>query len=341
MNTKVHIVGGGITGLKCASILHSKGFDYLVSERQSCAGGHVANWSMLFPDGRESSLLIGPIYESVDSSKILKGEEVLSIKKNSNGKYDSVLSSGKIITSDSVIVASGFSLFDATKKEEYGYGLFEGVITNADLESWFKGAGDIAIDSPSKIGFLHCVGSRDAKAGNIQCSKVCCITAVKQAIRIKERFPKAQVYSFYMDLRMFGRGYEDLYLEAQSKWGIRFIRGRISEVSQNRDKQLVIKAEDTLSSRPVKLTLDLLVLMSGMAPDSSNNNLFLDTGIGLGKDGFLLPNDIMDKPGTTTLEGIFAAGAVNGPRTIPDLIGECHAACNNVEIFLKKTHPDG
>jgi heterodisulfide reductase subunit A len=341
MNTKVHIIGGGIAGLKCASILQSKEYDYLVSERQNHAGGHVADWSKLFPDGRESSQLIGSIIDTVDSSKIIKGEGVISLKKNASGKFDAVLSSGNIITSDSVIVASGFSLFDATKKEEYGYGLFEGVITNSDLESWFTGAGEVAIDSPYKIGFLHCVGSRDAKAGNTQCSKVCCITAVKQAIRLKEKFPKAQVYSFYMDLRMFGRGYEDLYLEAQSKWGIRFIRGRISEVSQDSDKRLVIKAEDTLSSKPIKLTLDLLVLMSGMVPDISNENLLSNAGIELGKDGFVLSNDIMSKSGTTTIEGVFAAGAVNGPRTIPDLMGECHAACNNVEIFLKKTYPDG
>ena len=83
-----------------------------------------------------------------------------------------------------------------------------------------------AVDNPRRIGFVHCVGSRDEKVGNRYCSKVCCATAVKQACEIKQQFPDAVVYCFYMDLRMFGRGYEDMYLEAQKKYGVIFVRGR-------------------------------------------------------------------------------------------------------------------
>jgi hypothetical protein len=109
------------------------------------------------------------------------------------------------------------------------------VITNADLEHWFNGHSDERIDSSSinSVGFVHCVGSRDEKAGNTQCSKVCCITAIKQAMEIKEMYPNSQVYCFYMDLRLFGKKYEDFYTKAQRDYGIHFIRGRVSEVGEN------------------------------------------------------------------------------------------------------------
>ena len=122
-----------------------------------------------------------------------------------------------------------------------------------------------AVDNPRRIGFVHCVGSRDEKVGNRYCSKVCCATAVKQACEIKQQFPDAVVYCFYMDLRMFGRGYEDMYLEAQKKYGVIFVRGRVSEVSEDKDGHLFVKAEDTLSGKPLRVTLDLLVLMAGMS----------------------------------------------------------------------------
>ena len=128
------------------------------------------------------------------------------------------------------------------------------------------------IQYPKKIGFVHCVGSRDEKAGNRQCSKVCCATAVKQACEIKEKFPNSTVYCFYMDLRMFGRNYEDMYLEAQKKYGIIFVRGRVSEVSEKQDGTLLIKAEDTLSGKPLRVSLDLLVLMAGMQSSLTISN---------------------------------------------------------------------
>ena len=137
------------------------------------------------------------------------------------------------------------------------------------------------------IGFVHCVGSRDEKARNPQCSKVCCITAIKQAIELKQEFPQAQIYCFYMDLRLFGKKYEDFYIKAQRDYGIHFIRGRVSGGSENIEGKVIVKAEDTLLGKPVKITMDLLVLMSGMVcnPDSSKvagmMSLPVDT------DGFL------------------------------------------------------
>ena len=97
------------------------------------------------------------------------------------------------------------------------------------------------------VGFVHCVGSRDEKARNSQCSKVCCITAIKQAIEMKEKFPDAEIWCFYMDLRLFGKKFEDFYTKAQRDYGIHFVRGRVSEVSEDINSRVIVKAEDTLA----------------------------------------------------------------------------------------------
>jgi heterodisulfide reductase subunit A len=117
---------------------------------------------------------------------------------------------------------------------------------------------------PVNIGIVHCVGSRDEKVGNLYCSKLCCVTAVKQAIEIREHLPESKVYCFYMDMRMGGAYYEELYREAQETWGVNFIRGKVSEASETIDKKVVIKVEDTLAGRPLKMQVDLLILMAGM-----------------------------------------------------------------------------
>ena len=188
------------------------------------------------------------------------------------------------------------------------------------------------------VGFVHCVGSRDEKARNPQCSKVCCITAVKQAIELKKRFPDAAVYCFYMDLRMFGKKFEDFYISAQRDYGIRFIRGRVSEVSENIDGQVVVKAEDTLAGRPIKVTLDLLVLMAGMVSGSDTASLASMLRIPVDSDGFFKSRNnisgIAQSP--SPRDGIFYAGACTGPKTIPETLAEADSAALEIDSFLKK-----
>ena len=157
-----------------------------------------------------------------------------------------------MITANAVLLTTGFDIFDAGRKEEYGYGIYDNVITSVELEEAFKSGMPLQTvqgGTPSRIGFIHCVGSRDEKAGNMHCSKVCCVTAVKQAIEVKEMFPSAEVFLFYMDLRMFGRHFEELYKEAQQKYGIQFIRARLSEAFENPDGTLQIRIEDTLAGQ--------------------------------------------------------------------------------------------
>jgi heterodisulfide reductase subunit A len=210
------------------------------------------------------------------------------------------------------------------------------VITNRDLEAWFNTHSDARIpEKPSAIGFVHCVGSRDVKAGNTQCSKVCCITAIKQAIELKEEFPDAEIYCFYMDLRLFGKKYEDFYINAQRNYGIHFIRGRVSEVCETIDGRVQVKAEDTLVGKPVKVKLDLLVLMAGIVCNKENQALAHSLQMPVDDDGFFRSKDNILSITEADRDGIFYVGTCTGPKTVPETVAEARSAALNVYNYLK------
>lgn len=272
MKEIVVIIGGGIAGLEAATQLLKLGHSPIIVEKSDRLGGHVADWNRLFPDMTPAKDIVEELIASSKDANIFLKTEISFINRLKDS-YNVMLSNGISISTRYILYSTGFKLFDAQKKEEYGYGIYNQVITNADLENWFNTGKDKRISGKEirKIGFVHCVGSRDEKARNSQCSKVCCITAIKQAIEMKEKFPDAEIYCFYMDLRLFGKKFEDFYIKAQRDYGIHFIRGRVSEVGENIDGRVIVKAEDTLAGKPLKVTLDLLVLMSGMVcnPEST------------------------------------------------------------------------
>lgn len=335
MTNKVLIIGGGPAGLEAANQLSLLGYKPVIVEKSDILGGHLAKWDRLFPDGESAEAILYKLIKPVEHVPVYFNSTVDEV--NRKGEFFHVkLSGNKEEIVSAIVVCAGFSLFAAEKKEEYGYGIYNNVITSSDLESWFKTGKDSRINNPLKVGFVHCVGSRDEKICNRQCSKVCCATAVKQACEIKERFPEADVFCFYMDLRMFGRKYEDLYLKAQNKFGIRFIRGRVSEVSENVTGRVVIKAEDTLSSKPLKISLDLLVLMTGMVSNSSIAKLSEILSLTKGEDGFIDPQDSIIQLQESGKEGIFLAGAITGPKTIPETLNEARASALAVHNYLNK-----
>ncbi|MBQ6087414.1 MAG: CoB--CoM heterodisulfide reductase iron-sulfur subunit A family protein [Bacteroidales bacterium] len=334
MAKNIIVIGGGPAGLEASARLDALGYTVFLVERDNHLGGHLALWDRLFPSGDPAEPVLRGLVSKTGSTKILLESEVQTL--NRLGKSFRIsLSSGVSVIADAVLLTTGFDLFDASKKEEYGYGIYDHVVTNADIESYFRTGKDPRIDNPERIGIVHCVGSRDEKAGCRNCSKVCCATAVKQACELKAKFPKAKVYCFYMDLRMFGRGYEDLYLKAQKEYGVRFIRGRVSEVSEKIDKTLQVKAEDTLSSTPLKVSLDLLVLMAGMRPSKSGSKVAKMIRLDTGEDGYLSVADGFTGMQATTIPGLFVAGAATGPKTLPETLAEARAASALIHDYLK------
>lgn len=335
MNKTVAIIGGGIAGLEASIQLENLGYNVHLYEKDSQLGGHAGKWDRLFPNRRHASEVIDSLKNGINNNvQVNLATQVNEIKRE-NGAF-LVEANGKSQKVDAIVLTTGFELFPANKKEEYGYGIFENVITSAELEAMFSTNGKPQMvdgKTPTKVAFIHCVGSRDEKVNRPYCSKVCCVTAVKQAIEVKEALPSSEVYCLYMDLRMFGPGYEDLYKEAQVK-GVTFIRGRLSETSELEGGRVLIKAEDTLSSKPLKISVDMVVLMVGMSPLPSTEKLLKNLELMPNNDGFVQVKDYHLEPTHTKAEGVFVAGACTGPNNITDSVNAAHSAALEVHKYL-------
>ncbi len=319
--------------MQTALCLVRRGIEPVIVERENELGGKLRNWHVLFPSFTPASDVLTELRRKVRENRI---EVHLSTSVEAFTDRQATLSDGRVLTADAVVVATGFTLFDARIKEEYGYGIYDKVITSADLERLFyegrvaKAAGE----HPRRIAFLHCVGSRDEKVCQQHCSRVCCVTGVKQAIEMRRLFPETDVFNFYMDIRMFGPGYEELYREAQQQYGIHFVRGRISEAAPTHDNRLQIKAEDTLTGRPLRMSVDLLVLLVGMRANDQNAVWAAGSGLNRAPSGFLQPKDLFLGNVRSGVEGIFYAGTVTAPKTIGETVNEAAAAADAVADYL-------
>jgi heterodisulfide reductase subunit A len=338
MSKHVVVIGGGVAGLEVAGQLSKAGIEVSLIEKEDRTGGHLNNWYKLFPDRRNSS----EVKEYLDSITLHDGIKLLTNttveKFNRNKSHFSIVTNdGKELTADAVIVATGFDLFNSARKEEYGYGIYDNVVTSADLEEMFRNGKITSVNgkAPGTIGIVHCVGSRDEKVGNFYCSKLCCVTAVKQAIELREHLPDSVVFCFYMDMRMGGAFYEELYREAQEKWGVNFIRGKVSEASETIDNRLVIKVEDTLAGRPLKMKLDMLVLMAGMEMSEGGKKIAGISGFNTGENRFFDPEDHHYGSNRSNIKGVFYAGTCTAPMSIPETISHARSAVTEVMDYLK------
>jgi heterodisulfide reductase subunit A2 len=338
MSKHVVVIGGGVAGLEVAGQLSKAGIEVSLIEKEGKTGGHINNWFKLFPDRRKSS----DIKDYLDKISLNGKVKMLTNttiekfnKKRSN--FSITTNSGSELTADAVIVATGFDLFKSARKEEYGYGIYDNVISSADLETMFH-EGNVRLTdgrAPETVGIIHCVGSRDEKVGNFYCSKLCCVTAVKQAIEIREFLPDSNVFCFYMDMRMGGAFYEELYREAQEKWGVSFIRGKVSEASETIENKILIKVEDTLAGRPLKMKLDMLVLMAGMEMSEGGKTLAGLSGLKTGENRFFSAVDNHTGSNKSNVEGVFYAGTCTAPMNITETISHARAAVVEVIDYLK------
>ena len=333
----IAIIGAGPAGIEAASVL-AKQHQVTLFEKEAQPLCNIRDKAFLFPDFSSADELADKLEAKLQHPNItLKMSTPVATLNRTDNQWMVSTASGEMFPFDAVLLTTGYRVFDAHQKEELGYGIYKGVITSLEMEKMIKEnqVRNIMNEVPKQIVFLQCVGSRDEKSGNHYCSKVCCVTAVKQAIEVKKQHPETDVYIFYMDLRMFGRKFEDLYLKAQKEHGVRFVRGRVSEVSEDIDGHLIVKAEDTLFGKPMKIKLDLLVLMAGMAPAAGTAALSRMVNASLGDDGFFAPRSIAGDPCSSTREGIFLAGAATGPKTLPETLGEAASAALAIDRYLK------
>lgn len=338
MNNNVVVIGGGVAGMEVAGQLAKEGYLVTLVEKEEVAGGHLNNWHNLFPDRRNGKEVIDYLQNHIENDRItfLQNTIIDSAEKDNN-KFNIKTSQGKEMNTDAIVVATGFDLFRSERKEEYGYSIYDNVITSEDLELKFS-SGDLKLTNgeiPGRIGLVHCVGSRDEKVGNLYCSKLCCVTAVKQAIELKEYLPESSVFCFYMDIRMGGAMYEELYMESQEKYGVNYIRGKVSEVGESINNKLIVKVEDTLAGRPLKMELDMLVLMAGMEISEGSRKIAMELDLNTGENRFFAAIDNHYGSNRSNVDGVFYAGTCTAPMNITETISHARSAVSEVMNYLK------
>ncbi len=245
----------------------------------------------------------------------------------------------------SVILASGFKPFDATRIPAYGYGRFDNVITGLEFEKLNNASGPtegkILLangEEPKAVGIVHCVGSRD-KNYNEYCSRVCCMYSLKFAHLIKEK-TNAEIYDFYIDMRCFGKGYEEFYHRLLEE-GTKFIRGCVSEVTdlaltEQEEGKLIINVEDTLLGIVRRIPVDMVILATGLEPGLDQNEIARIFNISCSQDTFFLERHPKLAPVSTFSDGIFLAGTCQSPKDIPDTVAQAGAAASEALALADK-----
>ncbi|MCX8168677.1 MAG: hydrogenase iron-sulfur subunit [Candidatus Methanomethylicia archaeon] len=242
------------------------------------------------------------------------------------------------IVVDAIIVATGYDPFDATKLKQYGYGVYKNIIMAPQLERMVMPVGPtggkvIRLSDGKlamKIAFIHCVGSRDEQIGRPGCSRVCCMYTIKQAMTLKRQDVTRDIHLYYIDIRAYGRGFEEYYSRAQDL-GVKFIRGKVSEVIEDPiTHNVIVRAEDTLTGRFIEDEYDLVVLSIGLIPSKGTEELAKKLKLSLGPDGFLLEAHPKYRPVDTLREGIFICGCIQGPKDIADTVAQASAAAGRV-----------
>ena len=349
---QVIILGGGVAGMQTAIALSDLGIKSVLVEKEQELGGKVKNYDKTFPFFRSGKALVRELEERINTSSLIEvrtGTEVSSVTGTAPNFQVRLTSLNQRVPAGAIVIATGFEHFDASLQEEYGYGVYPNVITASDMERLldFEGPTRGELERPSdgkiarRIAIIFCVGSRSEKLGHNYCSRICCSFSTKQAIEIKERYPDAKVMCFYLDIRTYGRGFEEMYRRAQ-ELGINYIRGRVAECGLLPNGDITIKAEDTLLGKPVRGTFDLVSLSTGMTPCPDTPKIANMLGIKLAEDGFFDCNDSDLLPNDATREGIFLAGSAIGMKPIPDCISDGNIAAARAAAFLrKKVIPQG
>jgi heterodisulfide reductase subunit A len=239
-----------------------------------------------------------------------------------------------------IIIATGWKPFDAKRIPQYGHGRLANVFTSLEFERLCNASGPTngrivlrdGVTEPRSVAIIHCVGSRDVRH-NQYCSSVCCMAALKFGHLVLEK-TEAEVYSFYIDIRTNQKGYEEFYQRLLEE-GMHFIRGKVAEVTDaarlsGEEGKLIVQCEDTLLGRQRRIPVDMVVLMGALEPQEDAKEMGVKCGISCSSAGFYTERHPKLDPVATMTDGVFVAGACQGPKDIPAAVAQGAAAAARV-----------
>ncbi len=340
------VIGGGPAGLEAARGIADLGYKAILVEKRDRLGGtpDEAQYAALTPDLRNAEEAMDEMIAAVANNENVEIRLDSSVTGTNGtlGDFNVIVKNGKgseKLNVGSVILATGFQHFDPGREtQQYGYYLYDDVVTLVDAEKMLKADTFVRPSNgevPKRVCFIQCVGSRDRQIGNEYCSKVCCGIASKQAIEIRQQVPDCRVFIFYIDMRMYGYWENEIYWPAQEKHKVNYIKGIATEVLQKGDK-LLVRGEDTTLGRPMEIPMDMVILSVGMEPSRGTKELAEIFGLEKNKYGFIETIGGALDTVSTSVPGVFAAGACTGPADLEDSVAMAGSAVMKSVITVRK-----
>jgi len=241
----------------------------------------------------------------------------------------------------SVVVTTGVDYLDPKEASEYGYKRYKNIYTSFELERIMSEDGPTGgelelnkeLKGPLRFAFIQCVGSRNMRRDINYCSRICCMNTIKDSLVLKEHYPDAEIVVFYIDIRAFGKGFEEFYNRSLEK-GVKYLKGKPSKVIEDEQGDLIVHYEDE-KCQPNQMTFDAVCLASALIPSKGCRNLAAVLGVEIDEDGFFKNTEPAIEPLESTREGILVCGCATGPKDITDSIAEASGAAVKAACFLK------
>ncbi len=294
-----------------------------------------------------------PFPQAVPSAYVLNMENCLGNNPIACGKCAQVCEKHCIDYDDNdelvnlevgtIIAATGMDVYDPTEYDEYGYTRFENVITSMEFERLICAGGPTEghfirpsdRKTPRTIGFIQCVGSRSRDGrGNPYCSNICCMNTVKDTLLLCDHYPDIEAKVFYMDIRAFGKGFEDLYMRSKEE-GVKYIRGIPGEVVENAETgNVTLTVENTTTGRLEEHDLEMLVLAQGVIPRKDGDSIKKLLTLSTTSDGFIMESHPKLKPVDAPTKGVFIAGCIESPKDVKDSVTQASASAARASILL-------
>jgi len=328
------VIGGGISGMTAALCLADQGFKVSLVEKEPELGGMLRNLNKLYPTMQDASKSLEHFIKAVKSNKSIDVFTSTAVKevKGFIGNFKVTLQKGNSETPNldigTIVVATGATILEPVGM--YGYGKHENVITQLQLERLLK---EGQLKKPEKVVMIQCVGSREEK-GRTYCSRVCCMTALKNAMLIRELYPETDVYLLYRDLQTYGHHYEHHHREAQEK-GIRFIKYVLEkppEVSAGKNGKLEVNVYHALLGEPIKIESDLVVLSTPLIQHEDAKELSKMLKVPLGSDGFFFEAHVKLRPIEFATDGIFVCGTAHSPKDTAESVSQAFGVASRAAI---------